>query len=96
MYRTKAAEKPKKMCLAWLLLLLFLSHPTLAHPGPSHRRAFGSAVQRVYMLLIQQQRREGTMKKGKNYIHKKATGWKVCFFILRKNILRIFSKFGLM
>ena len=38
---------------------------------------------------------EAKKKKGRiTYIKRQLDRWKVCFFILRKNILRIFSNFG--
>lgn len=41
--------------------------------------------------------KQAAKKKGRiTYIKRQLDRWKVCFFILRKNILRIFSKFGLM
>jgi hypothetical protein len=42
------SEKPKKICLLWLLFFLLIP-PDHRESVPSHRRAFGSAVQRMCM-----------------------------------------------
>lgn len=66
---------------------------------PSHRRAFGSATANVYVASYNNNANgydeAKKKKKGRiTYIKRQLDRWKVCFFILRKNILRIFSNFG--
>ena len=92
-------RKPKKICLFWLLFFLF-SSPRSSEKcsiAPSCLRVRCTANVYVASYNNNSNGYDEAKKKKKGritYIKRQLDRWKVCFFILRKNILRTFSNFG--